>query len=78
MGHVVPSGTGFTADRLRRGFESMDELYMGRTSDTGAKFLSFDEDEEESVLADVENIIQGVTGYTAESQESEDRSEESR
>jgi DNA-directed RNA polymerase subunit beta' len=78
MGHVVPSGTGFTADRLRRGFESMDELYMGRTSDTGAKFLSFEEDEDESVLADVENIIQGVTGYTAESQESEDRSNESR
>ena len=78
MGHVVPSGTGFTAERLRRGFESMDELYMGRTSDTGSSFLSFEEEEDESVLADVENIIQGVTGYTADSQESEERTGESR
>jgi hypothetical protein len=56
----------------------MDELYMGRTTDSGSSFLSFEEDEDESVLADVENIIQGVTGYTAESQETEDRSEGSR
>ena len=78
MGHVVPSGTGFTAERLRRGFENMDELYMGRISDTGSTFLTFEEDEEESVLVDVENIIQGVSGYTAESQEGEERTAEDR
>lgn len=78
MGHVVPSGTGFTAERLRRGFENMDELYMGRISDTGSTFMTFEEDEEESVLVDVENIIQGVSGYTAESQESEERTAEDR
>jgi len=51
---------------------------MGRISDTGSTFLTFEEDEEESVLVDVENIIQGVSGYTAESQESEERTAEDR
>jgi hypothetical protein len=74
MGHPVPSGTGFTPERLQRGFDSLDELYMGRTSETGGSILSVDEEEEETAMADIENIIQGVGGYTVESQESEESS----
>ena len=77
MGHTVPSGTGFTAERLRRGFEGLDELYLGRISE-GAGFLGADEEEEGAAMNDIENIIQGVSAYSAEAHESEEDNEQSR
>jgi DNA-directed RNA polymerase subunit beta' len=75
MGHTVPSGTGFTSERLRRGFEGLDELYMGRMSE-GAGFIGAEEEEEEvAAMSDIENIIQGVSTYSAESQEQEEEAE---
>ncbi len=73
MGHPVPSGTGFTSERLRRGFEGLDELYMGRVSDAAGGMLGGEEEEEEtSAMSDIESIIQDVSAYTAEPQESEE------
>ena len=73
MGHTVPSGTGFTAARLRRGFEGLEELYMGRVSEgTGSIVGIEEEEEEETAMSDIENIIQGVTGFTVEPQEAEE------
>ncbi len=75
MGHTVPSGTGFTTERLRRGFEGLDELYMGRMSES-AGFVGAEEEEEESAaMSDIENIIQGVSTYSAGPQEAEEETE---
>ncbi len=72
MGHTVPSGTGFTTERLRRGFEGLDELYMGRMSE-GTGFMGAEEEEEEiAAMSDIENIIQGVSTYSAEPQAEEE------
>jgi len=73
MGHTVPSGTGFTASRLRRGFEGLDELYLGRISEGAGSIVGIEEEEEEeTAMSDIENIIQGVTGYTVETPETEE------
>lgn len=73
MGHPVPSGTGFTAERVRRGFENLDELYMGRTSDVKTHLWHMEDDEDDTALNDIESIIQGVESpqYSAESIDSD-------
>jgi len=63
MGHVVPSGTGFSRNRLFKGTE--EELYMGRTLDSHASILSANDEDDVTgdgynAMNDVENIIQGV------------------
>jgi len=73
MGHPVPSGTGFTPERLKRGFEGLDELYMGRMSEAVGGILGGEEEEEEaSAMSDIESIINDVSAYAAEAQESEE------
>lgn len=73
MGHPVPSGTGFTSERLRRGFENMDELYMGRTSEPTTNLWRMEDEEDDSALNDIESIIQGVENptYSVDSQDTE-------
>jgi DNA-directed RNA polymerase subunit beta' len=71
MGHIVPSGTGFTQEHFNRGYEGSDELYVGRvkTNETLPAFLSVDDDDDTGI-SDVESIIQSVAGYVPESRES--------
>ena len=71
MGHIVPSGTGFTQEHFNRGNEGSDELYVGRvkTNEVLPAFLSVDDDDDTG-LSDVESIIQSVAGYVPESRES--------
>ncbi|MCK5663426.1 MAG: DNA-directed RNA polymerase subunit beta', partial [Thiotrichaceae bacterium] len=69
MGHVVPSGTGFTRSRLFKGTE--EELYMGRTLDSNASILTAAADDDVSgdsynAMNDIENIIQGVNAIKEE------------
>ena len=70
MGHIVPSGTGFTQEHFRRGYDGNDELYVGRvkSSETLPAFLSVDDDDDAGI-SDVEGIIQSVAGYIPESNE---------
>ncbi|NLF38316.1 DNA-directed RNA polymerase subunit beta', partial [bacterium] len=78
MGHVVPSGTGFSSERIRKGFENSEELYVGRITESETPGISVEEEEEEdTALAAVESIIQGVSGYAPEQQESESEESES-
>lgn len=74
MGHPVPSGTGFSPERLKRGFEGLEELYVGRASDVVGGVLpgGVEEEEELSVMSDIESIIQDVSAYSGEAQEGEE------
>jgi len=76
MGHIVPSGTGFSIEHFKRGFKGGDEMYVGRvkSNESIPAFLSVD-DEDDAGISDVEGIIQSVTGYVPESRE-EDNQEE--
>jgi len=76
MGHIVPSGTGFSIEHFKRGFKGGDDMYVGRvkSNESIPAFLSVD-DEDDAGISDVEGIIQSVTGYVPESRE-EDNQEE--
>ncbi len=69
MGHVVPSGTGFSQKRLYKGVD--EELYLGRTIETPSSIFTVEDEADVAgatynAMNDVENIIQGVNAIKEE------------